>query len=121
MSSNTIDYTDKKIDAGGDDAYSSVYGTSTGDLKSSHPDQGSFGSGKDTSPKVSNGGSGLRASGQDIVNHEQWGENRGEAGKLGGEGGEKSVAPTGEGMSADETKAAQGYSKTNDMNPNVGG
>lgn len=123
MSSNTIDYEGSNVDPGGDSAYdSSNYGTTTGDLSSdSHP-QGAFGSGSDRSSQSKSSGTGLRASGQDVVNHEQWGKNSGEAGKLGGHGGEEtSSAPSGEGMSADETRTAQGYTKTNDMNPEIGG
>lgn len=123
MSSTTIDYSDDSVDAGGDNAYdSSNYGTTTGNLDESTPSQGDFGSGQDMTPKVSDGGSGLRASGQDVVNHEQWGENSGRAGKTGGEGGEGSDdAPVGdETMTSDEARTAQGYSKTGDMNPDVG-
>ncbi|CCG80645.1 protein of unknown function [Taphrina deformans PYCC 5710] len=121
MSTNTVDYSDASIDAGGDTAYdSSNYGTTTGDLtEGSKAPQGDFGSGKDKAPKVSNGGPGLRASGQDVVNHEQWGEN---SGKAGGAGTSESDAPVGdEALTSDETRQAQGYSKTNDMNPEIGG
>lgn len=116
MSSNTIDYSDDKIDAGGDTAYdSSNYGTTTGDLSSdSKPSQGDLGSGgSGKTQKVSNGGPGLRASGQDVVNHEQWGKNSGST--------ERPVGNHEEGMTSDETRSAQGYSKTNDSNPDIGG
>lgn len=135
MSSTTIDYDAADVDAGGDKAFdSSNYGTTTGDLSPESKSQGDLGSGSSkgntgTKSSVTVGGiggstEGLRANNQDVANHEQWGKNEGHAGQLGGQGGAKSEAPAGEsdgGMTGDEARNVQGYSKTGDMNPEIGG
>lgn len=123
MSSTTIDYDDPKIDAGGDAAYdSSNYGTTTGDLSSQSHSQGDYGSGSNDASKSSEQfGSEPVASDQGLANQEHMGHSHGQAGQAGGNGGSgASEAPSGDDRTSDEKRTAQGYSKTNDMNPEIG-
>ena len=127
MSDNTVDYNDKRVDAGGDKAYdSSNYGTTTGDLtENAKHSSGDFGSGRQASNAANTQSKhpGLRASGQDVVNHEQWGENEGKAGQSGGTGTDRvaSSAPSEDKeLTSDDARVAQGYTKSGDMNPEIG-
>ena len=127
MSDNTVDYSDSRVDAGGDKAYdSSSYGTTTGDLTEGvKPPSGDFGSGSANTDTSNTAGQSTQASSGTGSAGQAYGENEGQAGQLGGNGGTSasaSVAPTeNKEMSSDDARKAQGYTKTGDMNPEIGG